>query len=365
MHIVICGGGVIGASIAYFLTRRGAAVTVVERTRVAAAASGKSGGFLALDWCDGTPLQELARRSFALHTELAETIGGDWGYRRLTTYGGFVHPRRDLGRRRATANWLDERVAIHQKLGSAETTAQVHPEKFTAALIEQAEAQGAALRIGRVTGLAAPGDGHITGVVVDGETIAADAVVVALGPWSILAAAWMKLPPVYGAKGHSLIFAADAPAEALFLECEDETGALLSPEIYPRPDGTIWTCAISSSSPLPVDPAAVAPDPGAMERLERLFRGMSPALADAPILARQACFRPVTQDGLPLIGPVPNMRGAYVASGHSVWGILNAPATGEAMAELILDGATSNVSTEAFDPARLDAFDASELRLSG
>jgi glycine/D-amino acid oxidase-like deaminating enzyme len=366
MHIVICGGGVIGASIAYFLTRRRAAVTIVERTRVAAAASGKSGGFLALDWCDGTPLQELARRSFALHAELAETIASDWGYRRLTTYGGLVHSRRGAGRRSTPGGWLDERVAIHQKLGSPDTTAQVHPQEFTEALIEQAEAQGAALRIGRVTGLAgAPGDGRIAGVVVDGETIAADAVVIALGPWSILAAAWMKLPPVHGAKGHSLIFAADAPAEALFLECEDETGALLSPEIYPRPDGTVWTCAISSGSPLPVDPATVAPDPGAMERLERLFRGISPALAEAPILARQACFRPVTQDGLPLIGPVPDMRGVYVATGHSVWGILNAPATGEAMAELILDGATSNVSTGAFDPARLDALDASELRLSG
>ena len=48
----------------------------------------------------------------------------------------------------------------------------------------------------------------------------------------------------------------------------------------------------------------------------------------------------MTQDGLPLIGAIPGARGAYVATGHSVWGILNAPATGEAMAELILDGAT-------------------------
>ena len=65
MHVVICGGGVIGASVAYFLGRRGVRATVIERTGLACAASGKSGGFLALDWCDGTPLQSLARRSFA------------------------------------------------------------------------------------------------------------------------------------------------------------------------------------------------------------------------------------------------------------------------------------------------------------
>jgi len=65
MRVLICGGGVIGASIAYFLSCRGVKATVIERTGIACAASGKSGGFLALDWCDGTPLEALARRSFA------------------------------------------------------------------------------------------------------------------------------------------------------------------------------------------------------------------------------------------------------------------------------------------------------------
>ena len=63
----------------------------------------------------------------------------------------------------------------------------------------------------------------------------------------------------------------------------------------------------------------------------------------------------MTQDGLPLIGAIPGARGAYVATGHSVWGILNAPATGEAMAELILDGVTKAVNLSPFDPARLAA----------
>jgi glycine/D-amino acid oxidase-like deaminating enzyme len=43
-----------------------------------------------------------------------------------------------------------------------------------------------------------------------------------------------------------------------------------------------------------------------------------------------------------------------VATGHSVWGILNAPATGEAMAELIVDGAARTVDLSRFDPGRLD-----------
>jgi glycine/D-amino acid oxidase-like deaminating enzyme len=93
-----------------------------------------------------------------------------------------------------------------------------------------------------------------------------------------------------------------------------------------------------------------------------MCRSISPALAAAPITARQACFRPVTDDGLPLMGRVPGVDGAYVATGHSVWGMLNAPATGEAMAEVILDGSARHVDLARFAPGRLRAFDASRLR---
>ncbi len=68
----------------------------------------------------------------------------------------------------------------------------------------------------------------------------------------------------------------------------------------------------------------------------------------------QACYRPVTPDGLPLMGAVPGIQGAYVATGHSVWGMLNGPASGEAMAELILDG-RANIDLSPFDPGRLPA----------
>ena len=85
MKVVVCGGGVIGAACAYYLSLRGAEVCVVESTAVAAGASGKSGGFLARDWCNGTPQEALARLSFALHQELAGTLPLSYGYRAITT----------------------------------------------------------------------------------------------------------------------------------------------------------------------------------------------------------------------------------------------------------------------------------------
>jgi glycine/D-amino acid oxidase-like deaminating enzyme len=367
MRVLICGGGVIGASIAYFLSRRGVEATVIERVGLASAASGKSGGFLALDWCDGTPLDPLARRSFALHARLAQEIGGDWGYRRLTTYGGFAG-NRIRARRRGNAygiDWLSAGVTVDQRLGSTDTTAQVHPGKFAAAMMRAAESQGAELRLGSVTGVVRRRSGaSVGGLEVDGEAIEGDAVVIAMGPWSILAAAWLPLPGVFGLKGHSLVFETGTklPAAALFLEYREATGAVQAPELFPRTDGTTYVCAISSESPLPIDPAEVSPDPGAIERLQMMCSELSPALAAAKILARQACYRPITRDGLPLIGRVPSVEGAYLASGHSVWGILNAPATGEAIAELITDDDAHTVDLSPFDPGRLPLLDPARLR---
>lgn len=368
MHVVICGGGVIGAATAYFLSRRGVPVTVIERSAVACAASGKAGGFLARHWCDGTPLEALAWRSFDLHAELAEQIDDDWGYRRLDTYAGFggLRHRVPRGSGGYDLGWLSDDVVVRQQIGAPETTAQVHPARFTEAIMRVAQAQGAELRLARVTGIRREG-GRVTGVALGGETIACDVVVIAMGPWSMLAAAWLPLPAVYGLKGHSLVFdTGDAvPPEAAFLEYRERSGQAQSPELFPRPDGTTYVCAISSEAPLPLDPADIAPDPGAIERLEAMCAALSPVLAPSRILARQACYRPITRDGLPLIGRIPGVEGAYVATGHSVWGILNAPATGEAMAELITGGGADAIDLSPFDPARFKPLDPSRLRLRG
>jgi glycine/D-amino acid oxidase-like deaminating enzyme len=350
MHVAIAGAGVIGSCLAYFLSLGGAEVTVVERTAPACAASGKSGGFLALDWCDGSPLAPLARRSFALHAELAASLGRDWGYRRMETFAVG-----DAGRSRGGGlGWLGPGTAVRGRLGGTETTAQIDPAAFTRAMLQAAIDRGARLRIGRVDGIARQG-AQVEGLIVDGETLAADAVVIAMGPWSIQAAAWLPLPAVHALKGHSLVFRPPSPlpAQALFGELRGDGGSIATPELFPRADGTTYICGLSSEDPLPADPADVAPDPATLEALHRIAARMAPALADAPLLASGACHRPVSLDGLPLMGRIPGTANAFVSTGHSVWGMLNGPASGEAMAELIVGGRTSRVDLRPFDPGRL------------
>jgi glycine/D-amino acid oxidase-like deaminating enzyme len=359
MRVLICGGGVIGASIAYFLSLKQAAAVVIERTGVGCAASGKSGGFFALDWCDGSPLAPLARRSFELHAELAAEFDGRWGYRRLETLSVVASARRPLrsASRLVSPDWVARGAIAQQLLGTAATTAQVKPAEFTRGMMEAAIARGAHLRVGRVSGVEFnPGSrGRVRGVVVDGELIEGDAVVIAMGPWSVLASQWLPLPMIYGLKGHSVILrnpSAISP-HALFVECEAEDGSVDTPEVFPRPDGTTYVCGLSGEEPLPPDPAEITSDASAQERLKTMIGTFAPVLADAHVVAAQACYRPVAGDGLPVMGRVPRVEGAYVATGHSVWGMLNAPATGEAMAELILDGSSQSVDISAFDPARL------------
>jgi glycine/D-amino acid oxidase-like deaminating enzyme len=354
-HVVVCGAGVVGAAVAYFLSLRGVRVTVVERTGVACAASGKSGGFIALDWCDGSPLGPLARASFALHARLARELNADYGYRRMDTFAMAARERTALagGHRAPAPSWLDGAGVVTCALGSPETTAQVNPARFTAALLDAARARGAALRMGVVEGVARQ-QGMARGVTVDGATLEADAVVLALGPWTSRAARGLDLPTVYGLKGYSVTLRApDVPAHALFVDYRAADGRAFEPEIIPRPDGDVYVCGMADPQPLPESAERVKVDDAACDVLARAAGRVSTTLRSARVTRRQACYRPVTDDGLPLIGRVPGVAGAYVATGHGPWGMLNAPATGQALAEMIVDGAAKTLDLRPFDPARL------------
>ena len=358
MRVAICGGGVIGACLAYYLCLDGADVMLIERHKIAGAASGKSGGFLALDWCDGSQLAPLARRSFQLHEALQDELGNAWGYRRLDTYSVTNNARRVFGLSTSarSLSWLKPGILAQSQLGSTETTAQVTPAAFTEAMVKHAVALGAACMIGEVTDIMLDRDGtHIHGIKVDGQELETDAVVIAMGPWSAIARRWLPVPDVFGLKGHSLVLhpSNPVPAEALFAEIETEEGLNDTPELFPRPDGTVYLCGLSSQDPMPENPASVTTNDTASSQLHAMAGLLSPALADATVLAAQACYRPVTRDGLPVMGAIPGVAGAYITTGHSVWGILNAPASGETLASLILEGQAKGMDLTPFDPRRL------------
>jgi len=324
-----------GAATAYYLAHDGRRVTVVEREGVAAGASGKAGGFLAADWAD-PPTAALAAASFRLHAELATDLAAAGAapidYRRLSAAAVALAPaggsggggRRRRQRRRAppagAPGWLDGpswAVTAARPLGTPATTAQVHPAKHTRALLA---ASGATLRIGTVTGVVRAdggGEGAVTGVrPAGGEVLPCATLVLATGPWSDRACAWLPtagLPPVMGIKAHSVVLAerlpgghhsdgddsgdgdggggggdggggtsmrstAGIPPQALFLEVAPTDAPTMDPEIYPRPAGEVYVCGFAEP-PAPVPDEPMVPTAGACERLAAFAAELTPRLA--------------------------------------------------------------------------------------
>ena len=296
---------------------------------------------------------------------LHEEIGG-WSYQRVSAYSGLVAPEGDKRRHVAAGlGWLSDGVIIGAQLSTTETTAMVNPRSFTLGMMRAAEQHGARLHHGEVTGVVRRGE-TVAGVDArrrddcggrhrhrDGAVVSArgDLAHVAAGLRDCKAPAWSTTP------------ARMCLPRPSFLSTARRRNAV-TVEVFPRADGSTHVCAFSGQAPLPMNPADVKPDPRDIARLQALCERLSPAFRPDRIIARQACFRPVTQDGLPLIGKVPGSEGAYIATGHSVWGILNAPATGEAMAELIAEGGAKTTDLTPFDPARLRPLDPASIRIA-
>lgn len=365
--IIIVGAGIIGASIAYHLANLDVRCTLLEKCGIACAASGKAAGFLARDWCDGSPLRELARPSFEMHAHLGQTF--DVGYRHLEAYEASLSSRQAHSRQRRTCHnpiapekrlWLDgDGVEVQgiSQIASSSAAAQVHPRLLTEALVESARSRvGTELVITEVIGVERDGD-RVTGVrTSSSQAFPCSKVVFAMGPWTVDACKWFdSLAPIMANKATSIIFDATLPAQAISAEYIDPAGDARSPEVYPR-QSHVYVCGGAAQHALPRHPHDVNARPEDVSVLEAFAREASTALAAAPISARQSCFLPISPDGVPLIGAIPNTSNAFVAvAGHGCWGILNSPATGKAVAELLVEGSASSVKISAFCPSRFGA----------
>ena len=155
---------------------------------------------------------------------------------RLVQVTGGVLPRPST-----ICSWLDGAIARTSIMD--EGTAQVHPREYTNALMDAAIARGAKLMIGKVEGMeTVEGEGggtKVRAVVVDGQELPADKVVIAMGPWSVLAEDWLGLPvPMQGIWSTSVVYnhestkrVAEEPY-AMFCD-EDDNGCHL--EVPPLP----------------------------------------------------------------------------------------------------------------------------------
>lgn len=352
--VVVVGAGVVGLACAWEAARRGRSVLAAERWQPGAGASGVAAGMLApvteADFGEDELLSlNLASRAkwgvFA--SELASAAGGaDPGYvdsgalvvaadrddaeelRRLHAY------QRELG---LDAEWLVPSAARALEPGiSPRVAGAIHtpgdgyadPPALVAALARALEHEGGELISGvEVTAVDREHD-RVTGVRTAAGRVEADSVVLAGGAWSATGAVeGIEAVPVRPLKGQILELRAreGRPPPA--------TRLVRTPRCYLvcRPDGRVAVGATSEERGF--DPAVTA---GGIFGLLEAAREVLPDVDELELVSARTSFRPATPDNRPLVGPG-EADGLIWATGHGRNGVLLAPLTATAVAD-ILDG---------------------------
>ena len=364
--VVIIGGGAAGCSAAYYLSLAGVKATVVEREGIGTQASGFSAG--GLNPLEGTnipgPLGPLAIESFRMHrqlwSELKDSTGIDYEGRVIdlvkVAFQDSDLPEMEESLRLFnaaqddgfSAQWLErqELLELESRISPAAIkglfargNAALDSYKYTLALAQAAQAKGAQFPSGTVRGLRTSG-GQVTGVLLEGQELGCGQVVLAAGPWSREAEAWLNISlPVDPLKGE--ILRLELPGGPLSQDFSGGGGSL-----HPKPDGLVW-CGTTEEW-LGFDKNI---SESARQSIMRGVTTLMPQIADARLSLQTACLRPVTPDWLPIIGRAPGWDNVYLTTGAGKKGILLSPAMGKATADLITEGQAS-LSIESCNPQR-------------
>jgi glycine oxidase len=228
---------------------------------------------------------------------------------------------------------------------------QVDNRRLTAALRIAAEVAGASINEHHPVAAISSRGGTVGGVVLtDGSEIAADMVVLAAGAWSrnIAGLAPELRPPVRPIKGQMIALSMD-PAAPLINHVLWAPGAYL----VPRRDGRLLVGATVEEKGYDATLTAG----GMLTLLEAAWR-VVPAVEDLPIDEMWVGHRPGSRDDAPILGAAP-LEGLLYATGHHRNGILLAPVTADAIAQLAIEGETAPIirpfGIERFVPARAAA----------
>ena len=371
--VVVIGGGIIGCAAAAIMADRGARVTLVEGSAIGAGASGRNLG--AIQHPFDPALTPLYHESLTRYRALADVADGAFAVG--ATPAGLLllnhdpeAAARQVARFRAVDPALapelldpDEVVALEPSLALGPsgirlaTGFPIPPASATEAWAALAEERGAELLVG-VPGRPIVEDGVVTGVALDdGTVVAADAVLVAAGPWTPRlvdpAGGWHPIVPTYGVT-IQLRLDGSAPRHVVEEDAVDsinrtEPATEAAPEAEPpslfsiASAGGISTLG-STFLPIEPDPAAIEP------LLLRRAVAFLPAVAEAEIVGRRMCARPQSVDGRPFIGAVNGVGGLFVCAGHGPWGISTGPASAAIAARAVLDGAAPPAELAASRP---------------
>lgn len=410
--VVVVGGGVIGVSCAYYLARRGARVILLERERVGAGASEGNAGTVSpghpplnrpgrvaqavrqmLDpasplyvrpgWNPGLwrwllgfaryctaehveasmrVMAPLGKQTFALFDELIDEERIECEYRAKGYYDVCSteaaleeshHEAAILARHGYTPEVVDgdELRRREPALGSEPIggvfhpeAATLHPGLFLSRLATAARQRGVEIREAAGVRSVVVERGRAVGVHLDAGGIeGCDAVVLATGPYSLRIArrVGVRLPVQPGKGYHRDIGIGPNGAPPLRVACVLNESSVFCTPLYTfvRFAGTMEFSGVDRVM-----------RPERLRQLTRAARQVFPDLGTARPISEWCGLRPMSVDGVPIVGPLGDVEGLSVATGHGMLGLTLAPVTGEMIAKHVLEGDEPRI--EALSPVR-------------
>jgi sarcosine oxidase subunit beta len=367
--VVVIGAGVVGASVAWHLARRGASVAIIDRGqgRGDGSSARATGGFRAQY---GTSINiKLSLLSRAKLRRFREEVGADPGYdpagylwlattaRELSSLREACELQRAHGLIEAEVVYPDDISRINPAIrdpsvvgGSfCATDGFIRPLSILNGYLDGAVRDGARLHWdATVTGAERSGD-RLTAVVTDRGTFPCGDVVVAAGPWS-------------GEIGR--ILGATIPVQPLRRQVAPTVATQALPGHMPM---TIWAgdgfhlrvkdgrvLLLRPTEGDPRDPWSTAVDEAWLKEVTGMAHTRIPALADVPVdrLGCWAGLYEMSPDKHALLGRVHGAVNLWTATGNSGHGVMHSPAEGELLTELILDGKFSTLDASILRPTR-------------
>jgi glycine/D-amino acid oxidase-like deaminating enzyme len=361
--VAVIGAGVHGASAAFHLAGRGVRTAIVERTSPAGGPTGRSSAICRAYYTNAF-LASVARDSIAMMSDFEQHTGRASGFRRSGLL--VMHPPEDEATVREVVPRLNEQGIPTDLLVPDEVNAEwpafdlegisvaafehdagyADPVLTTQGLFERARELGAEAFLGRAaSGIEPSGNGWT--IRAGDDTIAAQRVLIAAGPWS---------KPLAAMVGAELPLTVERHIVATFAwggEIRVPAHGDLPNGYYFRPEGE----ELFLVGPLHPEPTA---DPDAFDervgtdeasRLGARVVNRVPGLQQATSRGGWASLYDVSPDWQPVIGEI--APGVFVDAGTSGHGFKLAPALGRHLADLIT-GADVDPSLAQFGPARFD-----------
>jgi sarcosine oxidase subunit beta len=371
--VIVVGGGINGASIAFNLAKAGLRVTLIEKDFIAAGPTGRSSAIIRQHYSHKVTAH-MALRSLRIFQNFDDVVGGDPDFHQT----GFLLAARPEDVEMLKANIsLQQEVGIDTRLISPQEVKDLEPHisiegiaaaayepesgyadpaATTTAYAQRAKDLGAHLQLGtRVQSLLIE-RGRVTGVDTGKGTFQANVVVVAAGPWTPLITETVGIElPIKASRHQVATYRRPAEFERHMVF------AGFADEVYIRPEtgGLMLVGSIE-----PEEASNEVPDPDSFnERVDfdivadfsdRVARRY-PLMEQGTTAGGWASLYDITPDWHPIMDALPGAEGLYCVAGTSGHGFKLGPAVGEMMADLIINGEQPEADIHMFSASRFDA----------